>query len=143
DPGCAFALSQLYDEVGVRLPPVQTTLSLLAGEGERISGGPWAPHEACFSARWLREPGLRERLTEPGQLVQGSVLEGEAGCCGGMLLPLYDASLADAVARARAKDVLGGGAGRILSASPTCSRRLRAVGAPVDDVLAAWFRSRG
>ena len=59
-----------------------------------------------------------------------------------MLLPFYDTTLAERVARASVTDLLGGGATRILTASPTCRRRLRAVGAPTDDLVELWQTTR-
>jgi hypothetical protein len=40
-------------------------------------------------------------------------------------------------------DLLGGSATRILTASPSCKRRLRAAGAPVDDLVTLWGTRTG
>lgn len=138
DPGCAYTFKHLYAEVGVTVPDVHTVHTLLAGASWDHLTGQWAPQDACYSSRWLGEPGLRQSIARPEALARGSVLESAAGCCGGMLLPFYDAALADTVGRDFARDLLGGGGTRILASSPTCSRRLRAAGAPVDDWLALW-----
>ena len=138
DPGCAHTFKDLYPRIGVTLPPVRTIHSLLTDAKWDHLQGSWAPQDACYSSRWLDEPSLRQTVNRPDVMRAGSVLEGEAGCCGGMLLPFYDATLADEVSRAFAQDLLTGGGTRILAGAPTCSRRLRAVGVPVDDLMALW-----
>jgi hypothetical protein len=59
-----------------------------------------------------------------------------------MLLPIFDPALAERVGKHCVADLLGGGATRILTASPSCRRRLRALGAPVVDLLELWHESR-
>ena len=142
DPACAYALQRLYPKVGVSVPEVVTTTALLAktvvGRPARLES--WAPHDDEFAVRWLNELGLREHMRRAGvKLASGSVLEGAAGSCGGMLLAAYDPELARRVARACADDLLGGGAARILAASPTARRRFVEVGAKVDDLVSLWY----
>lgn len=137
DPGCAYALGTLYPLAGVRVPSVVTTSSLFAGECAALAGAPrLAPADDEWSLRYLNEPTLR--VLTGAALAQGSILEGEAGSCGGMLLPFYDPWLAERVARQAAADILGGGAERILVTSATVRRRLRAVDAPLVDLLDLW-----
>jgi alkyldihydroxyacetonephosphate synthase len=139
DPGCAYALRELYPTVGVRVPEIVTVSSLIgAGEVSTSDAAHCAPHDDEWATRWLGEPTLRERLGVP--LARGSVLEGEAGTCGGMLLAHYEQALAERLTRACVHDLLGGGAERILTASPTCRRRLRSVAAPLIDVVELWNR---
>lgn len=134
DAGCAHALRELYPRVGVQVPEIISAAALLDGlPAPALEPGRYAPHDSCFARQYSGEPTLRERLG--AGLARGSVLEGEAGCCGGMLLPHYDAALGERVARAHVGDLLGGGAREIITSSPTCRRRLRAVGAPVIDVF--------
>jgi Fe-S oxidoreductase len=145
DPGCAWTLRFLYPEVGVAVPEVVTTTSLLSGakvrRPERVEA--WALHDDEFAVRWLGEPWMRELVKRCGVVVgPGSVVEGEAGSCGGMLLETYDAALAARVARACVTDSLGGGATRLLTASPTCRRRLRVGGVEVDDLASLWYDRR-
>jgi Fe-S oxidoreductase len=143
DPGCAYTLATLYPRAGVEVPEVVTTTTLLRAEAWRPRREvKWAVHDDAFALRWLREPSLAEL---PGiaelSLPPGSVTTGEAGACGGMLASVYDAELAGRVARHCTRDLLGGGARRILVGSPSCRRRLRGAGAPVDDVLEVWHES--
>lgn len=143
DPGCAYTFNTLYRQMGIALPAVHTLRSLidtpmLTASSQCTPLDPrWAPHDACFSSRWLHEPTLRSQAAQAGaSLAPGSVVEGQSGCCGGMLLPLYDAALAQRTVEKRVEDLLGGGAQRIVAASPTCRRRLRTVTDRVDD----WTR---
>lgn len=144
DPGCAYALSRLYPAVGVRVPEILTTTALL--RRERFAPAavePWAPFDDPFARRYLGEPALREQMARWGvTLPAGSVLEGSSGCTGGMLLATYDPELAREVARGAARDLLAGGARRILMASPTCRRALLATGAEVDDLVSLWHACR-
>ncbi|MEE8409164.1 MAG: (Fe-S)-binding protein, partial [Myxococcota bacterium] len=144
DPGCAYALRELYPKLGYDMPAIFTITALLRQETWRPRAPDrWALHDSCYATRWLGEPGMRSLDALSGvRLPPGSVLEGESGCCGGMLLPFYDEQLAERVARACVHDLLGGGARRILTASPTCRRRLTAVGAPVDDLATVWHMER-
>jgi Fe-S oxidoreductase len=144
DPGCAYALRVLYPKIGVAVPEIVTTTQLLTVSPWRLpAGGPWAPHDNCFGARYLNEPCLRCWLAAQGSmLAAGSVLEAEAGCCGGDLLPFYDPLLARKVVQDHLRDLLASGAKRILTASPTCRRQLRKAGALVDDVTELWLRSQ-
>ena len=142
DPGCVHAVRDLYPRVGVAVPRVRWVGELLDAQSWDRVDGAWALHDGCFARNTLQQPGLGARLPKACAPRPGSVLNDQAGCCGGMLLPLYDAALAQRVAQDRTADLLGGGATRILSSSPTCSRRLRAVGAPVDDWLAVWLAAQ-
>jgi Fe-S oxidoreductase len=139
DPGCAYTLRTLYPAVGVAVPEVVTTTSLLGRDEVPVPEGA-VPHDDEWSTRWLGEPPLRRRLAGP--FAVGSVVEGEAGSCGGHLLALFDATLAERVARDCVRDLLGGGGSLIVTASPTCRRRLRGAGAAVVDVLELWSHGR-
>lgn len=141
DAGCAFALGSLYRDAGIDLPPVFTLSSLLEEEHWRLeSTERWALHDDCYATRWLGGPSMRGSLAlAAADLAKGSVLEGESGCCGGMLIGAYDSRLAERVAKAAVHDLLGGGATRILTNSQSCRRRLLAAGAPVDDLVTLWF----
>jgi len=145
DPGCAYTLRHLYPHVGVETPEVLTPTHLLAHMKWRLpTEGSWAPHDNCFCTRYLNEATLRMQLAEQGDvLASGSVLEGEAGSCGGSLLSFYDPELARKVVTAHVQDLISSGAERILAASPTCRRRLLSVFAPVDDLVELWSRSHG
>lgn len=145
DPGCVYTLRVLYAQLGVRTPAVTSTGELLhteirEGAWPMPPEGRWAPADSCWASRYLGEPSLRQLLGGEPHLGKGSVLEGQAGCCGGMLLPFYDPQLADAVAKRWAADALGGGGSRVLCQSPTCRRRLRAVGVPTDDLVRLWYQ---
>lgn len=143
DPGCAYAFDTLYRQVAdVAMPQVHWVPDLLPRVGWTDALHDYALHDACFGTRWLGRPPLRQILALKKH-APGSILEGEAGCCGGMLLPFFDADVAVQVARARVADVQAGAGHRIVSPSPTCSRRLRHVHAPVDDLVAVWFARRG
>jgi Fe-S oxidoreductase len=143
DPGCAYTLGTLYQDVAnVAMPDVTWAADLLPAHAVASALGEHALHDACFATRWLKKPTLRETFV-PQSCVPGSVLEGESGCCGGMLLPFYDLKTANSVASQRVTDLIGDSTRRIVSPSPTCSRRLRSVYASVDDLLAIWHRSLG
>jgi alkyldihydroxyacetonephosphate synthase len=118
DPGCAAAIRSAGLEV-------LTAAQLLGGRVAAPEGA--TVHQPC------QDPVLLRPLVDGA--LPGSVLEGSAGCCGGMLLPLYDARMAQRVAESSARDILGAGATAVLSTSPTCRRRLRAAGV---DVRAPW-----
>ena len=141
DPGCAYTLGTLYAEVAhVAMPEVTWAAKLLPAHAVAPVAGEHALHDSCFATRWLDQATLRETYV-PKSRVLPSVVEGESGCCGGMLLPFYDLEMADNVSRQRVADIVGNSARRIVSPSPTCSRRLRQVQAPVDDLFALWHRS--
>ena len=112
---------------GVQVLAVRSNSSVSPTELAQV-----VPHDACFSLRWLYEPSLRTLFPDAPK---GSILENQAGCCGGMLLPFYDPELAQTVARQRVEDLLAGGATRIATASPTCRRRLRSVWNDVVDLV--------
>ena len=134
------ALGTLYREVArVDMPDVAWVADLVPPHAISPALSEHALHDACFATRWLKKPTLRA-VYAPKSAAPHAILEGESGCCGGMLLPFYDPATADAVARRRVAELTGTTARRIVSPSPTCSRRLRQVQAPVDDLLALWHR---
>ncbi|MEZ4271115.1 MAG: FAD-binding and (Fe-S)-binding domain-containing protein [Myxococcota bacterium] len=140
DPGCAYAMRHLYPRVGVEMPDILTLWDCLHERPlRREPEEPWTPFEACFSTRMLGESSMRQTLTPRVRgMVAGTVLQPEAGCCGGMLLDAYDRHLADTLGNYLADDCRGAGAQRVLSGSPTCRRRLRAAGLQVDDIAMLW-----
>ena len=142
DPGCAYALGELYPQVGVHLPPVLSLRELLAEGQSHLTLPPLAAtHDACNVGKTRTGPSLRQRLGA-GDKPWGSVLAGEAGSCGGMLLPHFDALLAERVGRATLDDLQGDGARCIVVESPTCARRLRSLGAEVYTVSSLYWRQR-
>jgi len=144
DPGCAYALRVLYPQVGVDTPPIITTTELLREARWQVTDAlAWSPADDPFATRYLGEPGLRALLAEHGvSLPQASVLEGDSGTPGGMLLSHYDVDLEKRVARAWRDDLLGGDGRRILVASPSLRRTLHAHGFGGDDLLEVWWRHR-
>ncbi len=139
EPGCAYALRTLYPEVGYVMPPVVTVADLVRGQGFKLHAQDMqAVHESCFSVRWLQAPALAPELG----VAPTSMWEGSVGCCGGMLLPHYDAELARRVAEQHAAELLAQGARSIVTASPVCRRRLRAVTGAVEDLASLWMQAR-
>jgi Fe-S oxidoreductase len=142
DPGCATALRDLYPQMGVKLPEVVTTATLLASVSLRGPDVPWTVHDGCF-AKGAAAPRLRELVGASESLVAGSVVEGEAGCCGGMLVETYDPLLSGRMAEHAARDLCGDGAEVVVAASPTCRRKLRAAGVDVRAAVTLWNTNGG
>ncbi|OGQ88886.1 MAG: hypothetical protein A2289_23160 [Deltaproteobacteria bacterium RIFOXYA12_FULL_58_15] len=143
DGCCAYTLREIYPQVKAKLPEIVTLTSLLREqEWTPHREERWAVHDDSFAVRWLNEPSIKTLPAFAGvDWLPGSIMEGEGGSCGGGLLHIYDAELSEKVAHRCVRDVLGGGARRILTASPTCRRQLRKVGAEVDDVVQLWHES--
>ncbi len=128
DPGCAWTLGTLYRQVGVVAPEVVWLPSLVAEPAVRPDD---VPHDPCQALRYLGAPSARRFFPASPP---GSIMEGQGGCCGGLLLEHYDPALADRVARDLGRDLVAAGAKRIVTSSPTCRRRLRAAGFEVTDL---------
>ncbi len=138
--GCAHAFERWYAEVGVEVPEVVTTTTLLVKAGwELPDPGRFVPHDCC--ERPQGEPGLRRRLKGGEGFAPGAVMEKERGSCGGMLSRYRDEALSRRMAASCAEDLLGGGGERIVVESPTCGAQLERAGAAVDDLLEVWLDS--
>ncbi len=135
-PSCAWAMKVEYPAHGVPLAPeVVHPTELFAEALQKIpvgeARGEAFYHDPCYLARWL---GVTE---EPRQLLQRvgvSVREfsrsrAEGVCCGGGgVLPLTAPATADAIAAWRLDEVREAGVGSVITACPTCRRRLESDG---------------
>ncbi len=146
-PQCAWLMRHEYPEVGVTgLPAIENSTEFLGGFIERIpisdetraKNGAAHYHDPCYLGR---RQGVYEAPRQLGARALTAVLElsrnrSDAECSGGGgLLPETMPAAADAIARERLLEVKEVGANKIITACPTCQKRLTRDGVQAVDLV--------
>ncbi|MFN7975482.1 MAG: (Fe-S)-binding protein [Acidobacteriota bacterium] len=133
DPSCAFTLTTVYRELGVKLPcPVITLPEALAAALPRLAhdrrrGERWVFHDPCHLGRRLSvyDPPRAIVAATGATVVEPPWSRAEARCSGfGGLYPILDPAAALEIARARSSELLSAGADGVATACPSCKLAL-------------------
>lgn len=142
-PACAWVMKTQLRAFGVPLKcTIETTVEFLAGFSERLPikrkrDGEAFYHDPCYLGRHQGLYELPRRLAGKAvQVREFSRSRGEAECSGGGgLLPVTMPQTADAITAHRLEEPREAGAPTVVTACPTCKRRLGRDGVTALDLV--------
>ncbi len=146
-PACAWLMKSEYPEVGVTLAPtVENSTEFLGGFIERLpiddatraKNGSAYYHDPCYLGRRQGVYEVPRRLGARAltEVLEFSRAQSDAECSGGGgLLPETLPATADSIASARLQEVKEAGASKVVTACPTCVKRLTRDGVEALDLI--------